>query len=83
MMNLIDEIEKHLEEPEWEHWYFHSIKRTINNHDIPQWAVYIAYNDGGDPRGLSIVSRGESLYQALRDMVIVVSNGTPADSAWY
>ena len=83
MINLVEEIEKYLEEPAWENWYFYAIKRTFNKDDVPQWAVYIAYDDGGDPRGLSIVTRGESLYQALRDMTLVVSDGSPLDPSWY
>jgi hypothetical protein len=83
MKNLIDDIEQALSKPEWENWHFHSLKRRVDDHGVVTWGVYISYEDGGDPRGLNIVTRSDSLYGALRDMLLIVTNGDPADPAWY
>lgn len=81
MMNYIDQIDAHLAEPEWEHWHLKALKRTtVDGEHL--WAVYLAYEDEGDPSGLTLVTRDTSLYTALRHMVSVLAGG-PAEATWY
>ena len=81
MMDLIYEIEEWLEDPHWANWHFHTIKHVIDP-QFPEWAVYISYDDGGDPRGLSIVTRADDLEEALREMLLVVSEQVPDTEPW-
>ena len=80
-MNYVEQIDALLATPPWEHWHLKALKRVeIDGERL--WAVYLAYEDEGDPSGITIVTRDPSLYVALSQMVEVLT-GEPSAATWY
>ena len=75
-LDFLREIEMFLELPVWQGWRFYSLKKIVDT-DEPYWAAYIAYDDGGDPRGLTITTRGFSPDEALEGLLKVVREANP------